>query len=160
MKPIKFQSSRLIPATGEQICTNMADTDRWSEFTGYGMLPGIKSAAYEVKTDNMLGSRIRVLNTDGSQHVEEIYEWIPGEKMGMKFQGFTPPLSNLASHFTEEWVLQPQHNATLATRKIQMVPKNFLTLPMLWLISLLFRQAIEHNMDELANYPQTPGKAR
>jgi hypothetical protein len=43
----------------------------------------------------MIGSRIRVRNTDGSQHVEEILKWVPNKELILKLQEFTPPLSYL-----------------------------------------------------------------
>jgi hypothetical protein len=72
MHPITFQRSTTIlkPATG--ICSEMADVTRWNEFRGYGFLPGIASAEYEVRTADMVGSCVRVRNTDGSEHIEEI----------------------------------------------------------------------------------------
>lgn len=68
----------------------------------------------------------------------------------MKFQEFTPPLSRLASHFTEEWSLQPTTGGTDVTRRFQLVATSSLTRPFLWLISLLFRRAIDRHLDEMA----------
>ena len=150
MKPITFQCQKLIPYTGEEICNAIANVDAWSQFGGYGVLPGIQSATYDKRTDNMIGSRIRVRNTDGSGHVEEIYRWVPGQAVAMKFQEFTPPLSRLASHFTEEWNLQPTIGGTDVTRSFQLVATSSFTRPFLWLISLLFRRAIDRHLDEMA----------
>ena len=65
----------------------------------------------------------------------------------MKLHEFTPPLSRLASHFTEEWHLQPTTGGTHVTRSFQMVATHSLTRPFLWLISLLFRRAIARHLD-------------
>lgn len=43
----------------------------------YGPLPGIREAEFEAKTAEIVGTRIRVTNRDGSTHVEEIVEWEP-----------------------------------------------------------------------------------
>ena len=45
----------------------------------------------------MVGTRIRVTNTDGSTHVEEIVEWEPARRIRLRIGGFSPPLSRLAT---------------------------------------------------------------
>ena len=150
MKPIAFQFTRLIPTSASDICAAIVDVDRWSEFGGYGILPGIEKAVFEKQTADMVGSRIRVRNTDGSQHVEEIYKWIPGQEIAMKFHEFTPPLSYLATHFTEEWHLKAEGYATHVTRSFEMFPRRLTTRPLLWLISLLFRRAIARHLEEMS----------
>ncbi len=150
MKPVTFQCSHLIPRSAAEICSAAADTDLWSSFKGYGILPGIEKASYDKRTEDMLGSRIRVRSTDGSEYIEEIYKWVPGKEIGMRFCEFTPPLSNLASHFTEEWTLVEKNNATQVTRSFQMFPKQAAARPVLWLISLFFRRAIQLQLAQMA----------
>ena len=91
MRPIRFACSQLIAQSVPAICAAIADVARWREFKGYGLLPGIADATYEQRTDNMIGSRVRVRNTDGSGHVEEFYAWEPTQQVAMKFDRFTPP---------------------------------------------------------------------
>jgi hypothetical protein len=150
MTPITFSLSRLLPYPAQAICAQVANVATWSTFKGYGMMPGIQNAEYETQTPGMVGSRIRVRNTDGSTHTEEIYRWVEGKEMAMKFCDFVPPLSQIATHFTEEWRLEPQGDGTLVTRNFQMFPRSALTRPSLWLISQLFRRAIFHQMEQMA----------
>lgn len=150
MRPISFQCRKLIAKSPREIAAEIADTARWSDFQGYAFMPGIEQAQYETRTPDMIGSRVRVRNTDGSQHVEEIIAWDPGNKIAMKFQDFTPPLSRLATHFIEEWTFAPEDEVTLVTRKFQMHPTNVVTRLPLWLISLLFRRAIAAHLDDIA----------
>ena len=150
MKPITFECRKQIPKSAVEICTEIADVARWSEFGGYGVLPGIAHAEYETQTADMVGSRIRVRNTDGSGHVEEIYKWVLGKEVAMKFTGFTPPLSRLATHFTEEWTLTEHERGTAVTRSFALYATRPLARPALWLISLLFRRAIARHLDEIA----------
>jgi len=150
MQPIVFECHQFIPASADDIAATIADTEQWKAFGGYGFLPGIASAAYEKRTDDMVGSRIRVQNTDGSSHVEEIYAWNAGEKVAMKMHEFTPPLSRLADYFTEEWTFAPQGGGTLVTRRFQLYARQGGTRPFLWLISLLFRRAIARNLAEMS----------
>lgn len=150
MNPIVFKCRQVIPKSGAEICAEIADTARWREFHGYGILPGIVSAAYEKRTDGMVGSQVRVRSADGSEYVEEIYRWVPGEGIGMRLHEFTPPLSRLATHFTEEWTFRPEGDATLVAREIQMFPSRSLTRPVVWLISLLFKRAIARHLARMA----------
>lgn len=150
MQPIRFECQALIPATSAEICAAVADVSRWREFTGYGPLPGIAQAEYEQRTPNMVGSRVRVRNTDGSSHREEIYAWNPERQIGLKLYDFTAPVNRVASHFLEEWHFTSQANGTQVTRSFQLFPKQPLTWPLLWLISLLFRRAIVRQLAEMA----------
>jgi len=150
MNPITFQLQQFIPRTPDEICSEIADVARWSEFKGYGPLPGIESATYDVRTDSRIGSRIRVRNTDGSGHVEEITTWIHGKIVAMTFVDFSPPLSRLASHFTEEWTLNPTNEGTIAIRRFELFPIRPATRPFLWLISLMLRRAIRHHFEMIA----------
>jgi transposase len=81
MRPILFECIEEIPIPATEICVEIATLSRWPEFKGYGFLPGIAAAEYEVQTSNMIATRIRVRNTDGSGHIEEICEWEPGKKI-------------------------------------------------------------------------------
>ena len=150
MQPIRFQCSQQIPRSAVEICSAVADTASWSSFKGYGILPGIASAVYEKRTAQMLGSIIRVQSSDGSTYIEEIYQWIDGERIAMKFHDFSPPLSSIATHFTEEWLLQSANGGTFVTRSFEMFPRHAGAWPMLWFISQFFRQAIERNLKEMA----------
>ena len=150
MKPIMFACQRLIPKSTAVIFAEVADIARWIEFNGYGILPGIETATYKVHTEAMVGSRIQVLNRDGSSHVEEITAWIPDREIAMTLQDFTPPLSFMATHITETWHFQVEDDGTRVTRTFQMFPRHVLARPSLWLISLLFRGAINRHLEEMA----------
>lgn len=150
MKPIIFQCTQLIPKTGTEICTEMLDLSRWSDFKGYAFLPGIKSAVFEKKTADKLGTRIRVVNADGTEHVEEIYKWIEGEEVAMKMYEFTPPLSKLSTHFLEEWTLRKENNSTLVTRKFKIFPHHIFARLALWFISIFLKKAIARHLEEMA----------
>ena len=92
MKPIEIKIVGLIRKLSPEICQEILDTERWSEFKGYSILPGIKSAQFEVKTPQIIGSRIKVQNNDGSSHIEEIIEWDVSNRIALRFQEFDSPL--------------------------------------------------------------------
>ena len=151
MNPIKIVILARSEKTPQEICSEFLDTSRWPEFKGYSILPGIKSAEFEVKTPTMIGSRIKVQNTDGTSHVEEIIEWDPTQKIAMKFQEFSPPLKHLASHFIETWSFSTSGNKTEAARSMAMYPKNFVGWLVLKPISRLMKKAFEENSQQLGN---------
>lgn len=150
MQPVAFSCTQFIPHSSAILCAEIANTARWNQFGGYGPLPGIAGAEYERRTPDMVGSRIRVRNRDGSQHVEEILRWEPEHAVELRLQEFTPPLSRIAAQFVEEWRFLPQGSGTLVTRTIRMVPTRPAARPALWLISLLMRRAIAHHLRQMA----------
>ena len=77
MKPIVFCCSADVSQTLEQIAEQILEVANWSDFQGFGPLPGIRRAEFEIRTDEIVGSRIKVHNTDGSTHIEQIVEWQP-----------------------------------------------------------------------------------
>ena len=110
------------------------------------MLPGIKAADYQVRTPEAVVSRIRVTNTDGSNHVEEIVEWQPDRSLRLRMKEFSAPLSRLATGFEESWAFERVGSATRVTRRFELHPKSAVARPALWLIPLLHRQAIAQHL--------------
>ena len=93
MKPITFACTETLKLAPEEIADQILDIANWSEFKGYGFLPGIKAAECKIRTPGVVGSCIRVTNTDGSSHVEEIVEWQPDRRLRLEMKDFSPPLS-------------------------------------------------------------------
>ena len=80
MKSITFSCEETLAMPPEEIARQILDLDLWPGFEGYGPLPGIRAAEFEARTPEVVGTRIRVTNTDGSSHVEEIVEWEPDRR--------------------------------------------------------------------------------
>ena len=145
MKPIEIKIFGRIKKTSQEICSEFLDTERWSEFEGYSILPGVKNAHFETRTSDLTGSRIKVQNTDGSSHVEVIIKWDTEHKIAMKFQEFNSPLQHLATHFIEEWSFLNVANETEVTRTMTMYPNSLLGWLMLIPICLIMKKAFEKN---------------
>lgn len=157
MRPIEFEISKIFPESSTEICEKITDADNWSDFDGYGMLPGIEKATYEKRTDDIIGSRIHVKNSDGSEHTEEILEWESGKRIVMKLHEFPTTLSFIATHFIEEWNFKKLNESeTLVSRKFQLFPTSFLTRAILSQISSLMKKATEKHLDEM----QKQGEAK
>ncbi len=149
MKPIRFTCETTLPQQPEEIAKQILDLTRWSEFTGYGPLPGIREAAFETKTAEIVGTRIRVTNSDGSTHVEEIVEWEPTRRLRLHMHEFSPPVSRLAKAFDESWEFDHDGDRTHVVRSFEMHPGSALTRPLVWLISLLLKRAIARHLEQM-----------
>jgi hypothetical protein len=149
MKPITFTCKDTLPLPPEDIARQILDLTKWPDFHGYGPMPGIKAAVFEVQTPGIVGTRIRVTNQDGSNHVEEIVEWLPDQRVRLEMKEFSPPLSRLASRFEEAWEFERTENGTHVTRSFRLHAKSFLARPFLWVISFLLKRAIARHLREM-----------
>jgi len=148
-KPVTFSCEETLGLTPDDIVQQILDTTKWSDFKGYAFLPGIKNAEFEVQTPGLVGSRIRVANTDGSSHVEEIIEWQPDERLTLLMKDFSPPLSRLATSFEESWTFTRSGNSTKVVRFFQLRAKSWLTRFALVVISLFLKKAITRHMRQM-----------
>jgi Polyketide cyclase / dehydrase and lipid transport len=149
MKPITFGCQATLPLAPEDIARQILDLTKWPGFHGYGPIPGIRSAEYEVQTAEIIGSRIRVTNLDGSRHVEEIVEWQPDRQIRLRMKEFSPPLSKLATAFEEIWEFKGSGNETHVTRSFRLHAKSVLARSVLWIVSFFFKRAIAQNLREM-----------
>lgn len=146
MQPISFTCTDTLTIAPEEIVRQILDVAKWTDFTGYGPLPGIKAAAFEVRTPAVVGTRIRVTNTDGSSHVEEIAEWEPDRRLRFDMKNFSPPVSRLATGFVETWEFERLGDSTRVRRSFELHPKSALARPVLWLISVLLKKAVARHL--------------
>ena len=152
MNPIEFKVEKLFNNSAKVICEKVLDVKTWSSFNGYGLLPGIEKAEYEHKTNEKIGSIIRVKNSDGTEHTEEILEWKTNRKLVMKIHQFPTALSYMATHFIEEWNFEEiSKTQTLIIRSFKLFPTSFMTRPLLSQISSLMKKGVEKHLDEMAN---------
>lgn len=149
MKPITFACHETLPLDPNEIAEQILDVANWPDFRGYGPIPGIKSAEFETRTTNVVGSRIRVTNLDGSNHVEEIVEWQPDRRIQLQMRNFSKPLSSLATSFVETWEFERVGNETKAIRSFELNPKSALAKPVLWFISFFLKRAIARHLTEM-----------
>jgi hypothetical protein len=99
----------------EEIAQQILDVAMWPGFGGYGPVPGVKNAEFEMRLPSIVGSRIRVTNSDGSSHVEEIVEWQVDRRIRLQMKEFSAPLSRLATMFEETWEFQRTGSRTHVT---------------------------------------------
>jgi hypothetical protein len=157
MKPIRFSCEETLDSTPEEIAEQILDLSRWPDFRGYGPLPGIKAAEFEARTPEVIGTRIRVTDRDGSSHIEEVVEWEPGRRLRLHMEEFSPPLSRLATGFDETWEFERTGEQTRVVRRFELHPKGTATRPLLWLISLLLKRAIARHLRQMRAEAAGPG---
>ena len=154
MKPITFTCEETLALVPDDIARQILDVTKWPDFHGYGPLPGIKVAEFEVQTSEIVGSRIGVTNTDGSKHVEEIIEWQPDHRVQLHMKDFSAPLSRLATRIEEMWKFERVGNETKVTRSFQMHAKSALARPVLWMIAILLKKAIARHLRQMPGLTQ------
>lgn len=146
MTPITIRVTALTAKSPQEWCDEFLDTDRWPEFEGYMFLPGVRKAHVEVRTPGMIGTRIRVQNTDGSSHVEEIIGWDTERRIAVQFGEFQPPLSQFATHFVETWAFRETGKGTEVVRGMEMYPRGVLGRVVLRVVAVLMKRAFENQM--------------
>ncbi len=146
---IQFTCEAHLQLTPLEVAQQILDLGNWTDFQGYGLLPGIKSATFDIRTPEIVGSRIRVENTDGSGHVEEIISWDPDRCLKLKLHEFSKPLSSLATEFHETWNFHHTSHDTKVAREFVLYPKASWTRPLLWLISIFLKKAIDRHLRQL-----------
>ena len=149
MEPITFRCVESLPGGPEPIARMILDLTKWPDFHGYGPIPGIKSAVFEIETPGVVGTRIRVTNLDGSSHVEEIVEWQPDRRVRLEMKEFSPPLSRLAAMFEEIWEFEPAEGETRVTRSFRIHARSRMSRCLLWVLSFLLKRAIARNLREM-----------
>lgn len=149
MKPITFTCEGTLALAPEHIARQILDLTKWHDFHGYGPIPGIKGAEFEVQTPGIVGSRIRVTNLDGSSHVEEIVEWQPDQRIRLQMKEFSPPLSRLTTGFEETWQFQRTGSETHVTRSFRLHTKSASARLLLWVISFFLKRAIVRHLREM-----------
>lgn len=148
VRPVVFACSERIRLSPRELSERFTRVEEWHEFEGWGPIPGIARAQYEVRTPVMTGSRIRVLNRDGSSHVEEVVEWLPGERLRIRMDGFTRPLARVARAFTEEWRFSSEAGTqvTRVYRIFSLEPRTAAVRPLLVLLAFFLKRAIARHM--------------
>ena len=149
MKPITFTCNETLPLAPEDLARQILDLTKWPDFHGYGPIPGIKAAEFDVQTPAVVGTRFRVTNLDESSHVEEIVEWDPNHRLRLQMKEFSPPLSRLATWFEETWEFKRTGNETRVARSCRLYAKSVLSWLPLWVISFFLKRAIVRQLGEM-----------
>ncbi len=121
--------------------------EKWSDFKGFGIIPGIKNANYIVKSESIIGSLIQVENSDGSSHKEEIIDYKKDSYLKIKMFDFSKPLSFFSPFFIEEWALRKMEYGFKFERSMTLYSKGFFSDLILKLISISLKSAIQKHTE-------------
>lgn len=150
MRPIVVTATGEVPETPERIVARVMDVAQWTSFSGYGPLPGIREARFVERHEGLTGSRIEVVNTDGSRHTETVVEAELPHRLALRLDGFSPPLVHLASHFREDWAFEARGATTFVARSMTLYARGPVRRLLLWLISRLLQAALRRHLQEMA----------
>jgi hypothetical protein len=156
VNPIIFSCEATLAEPPERIAEHILDLGLWPGFEGYGPLPGIKVARFEARTSEVVGTRIRVIDTGGSSHVEEVVEWEPDRLIRLRMGEFSPPLSRLATHFDETFMFEQTGGRTRVVRRFELYPRSTATRPLLWLVSSLLKRAVTRHLRRIKAASRVP----
>lgn len=152
---LEFNCTETLAMRPEQIASQILDVRQWTDFQGYGPLPGIAEATFEQRTEQVVGSRIRVKNQDGSSHVEEITSWELPHRLELRLGEFSKPLSLLATGIEEWWTFEQSSEHTKVVRGMRLHPRSLWTVPVLWLIRALLKRAIAAHLQAIKRSAQS-----
>lgn len=150
MGPIGFGCVTRVPFAPEEFAAKVIAVEEWASFRGWGPIPGIASASFLERTPGIVGSRIAVLNTDGSRHVEEVTIWRP-DVVALRMSSFSNALlARLATHFDETWSLDRSgERETIVTRSFALHPKNLAGAVVLRGVASMLRRACLRQFEEM-----------
>lgn len=140
----------------DETFTYIVTLANWTEFRGYGFLPGIVEASLPdgapippASRQVALGSRIRVENTDGSVHHEVVQAFEPGRRYAIRME-LAPPVSYLMARIDERVDLEATPTGTRVTRTFDVVPRGWWTAPLVWLVAKVLRRAVVRHDEAVA----------
>ena len=156
LRPVAFECRRETVMPLAEFAEGILILENWESFTGWGPLPGIRSASFEHRTPEIVGTRFRVVESSGDSHAETITAWEPDRQIEITMNEFPRPLSALSTHFIErfraEGDLETAGRHTII-RSFELHPTRALARPALRLISVMLRRAIDRHSAQVLPAP-------
>ncbi|HNO77468.1 MAG TPA: hypothetical protein PKN33_05350 [Phycisphaerae bacterium] len=148
LAPITFECRRETTVSLTEIVDNILVPENWVAFTGWGPLPGIRTAKIEHRTPDLEGTRFRVISTNGDTHAETIIRWESDRVLEVRMDEFPSPLNRMATHFIERWstvgnLMTAGHHTVV--RSFELHPKRRAARPFLRLIGFMMRRAVNRH---------------
>jgi hypothetical protein len=148
--PLTIEVGRSIPAPIPAVRAYLGDITNLVDFTGYGPIPGIGSAAWERGDGAMAGDVRKVINTDGSSHREEVVR-VEARVIEDRIYDFDSPLRHLVAEIRDRFELSEADGGTRLERRFEIHLRSPLAAPLAYLIAALFlRPALMRHHDRLA----------
>lgn len=153
MAPVSFACRRRTTTGLREIADGILDPENWSSFTGWGPLPGIRSARVITRTEGIVGTSFGVTDARGGMYTETITRWDVDSVLEIRMDGFARPLSGLATHFIERWRVEGGEadssgvggGTRVVVRSFEMYPRSRIARPAVWLIGQMMRRAVDRH---------------
>jgi len=144
---IKFTVATTSPLSPHALCEQIFDVSHWKSFAGYGPIPGIENARVDNLSEDKIGTRFHVKNTDESTHIETVIGFIPQKELVLRMDNFSNPLNLIASHFIEKWQFETERDQTKIERSFELYPLNFWGSIILKIISIFLKKAVRNHLE-------------
>lgn len=108
--------SRSYPVAPETVFDFTNEASNFTSFVGFGIVPGIREASYETDGGPRLGSRRRVVKTDGTEHLEEIIAFERPWLHVSRIVGLAPPLGWIVQEAEDAWRFAGDNTETRVRR--------------------------------------------
>ena len=146
--PVRFSVQARTSMQPSEIIEAFFNVDSWSDFAGWGPIPGIREASIVEQTEARVGTTFAVTNSDGSTHRERVIEFVPNRRLVMRIDGFSAPLHRLAGYFVETWQFERRDGVTDLQRSFELHAKGPITKIFLKLIGFGLKRAVRaHTLD-------------
>lgn len=146
-KPFRFSVNAQVELSPAEVMDQILEVSRWSDFPGYGFIPGIDKAQFQVWCDEIVDSRILVENTDGSRHVEEVVDYVSEQRICFEMKEFDSVVAHLVDHIEETWTLEADSKKTSLTRTFALHSAHWVARPLVWVVSQMLKRAVLRHME-------------
>lgn len=113
---LEFTERHWFPVDRERLFDFTNDADNFVSFVGFGPIPGIRTATYETPGEPRVGSKRRIVETNGAEHLEEIVELQRPSRHNSRITGLAPPFSWLVRYAEDDWRFAPARSGTALER--------------------------------------------
>ena len=126
------------------------EAENLKSFVGYGPIPGIREARYLTPAPLAIGSRRSVLKTDGTTHIEEIIEFVPGRRHVTRIFGLSGFFGLIVRDLQDVWEFEPVSDHTTRVKRAFLVEPRTLAIPVALLLVPLMRRAVQRDLRNTA----------
>lgn len=126
-----------------------------TSFVGYGPIPGIREARYLEPRSIGVGARRTVLKLDGTTHVEEITEFVPGRRHVSRIVGLTGFFGVIVRDLHDVWDFEAASGNTTRVTRSFIIDARIFTAPIALALVPFLRRAIRRDLSNTANAIQS-----
>lgn len=147
---VPIRETITLPLPAAKLFGYITSEEGFASFRGWGPIPGIRAVDVDGSLD-AVGAALRVLNTDGSTHREEVREVTAPRRYAVRIHGLDSVFRHLVAYVDETWELEQRGEGTHVTRTFTFALRSVIALPVaLPLGHAAFRLAMRRHHRDLA----------